>query len=78
MHRRPAQGALQMPAPRRRAAPAWTSAGAAAVLFLGICGYARWTGHWRTDLPIRVYLDLIPHAQEFSETSAASFESIIG
>lgn len=62
----PAEGALQMSALRKRAVPAWTIAGAAAVLFLGICGYARWTGHWHTDLPSRVYLELIPHAREFT------------
>ena len=38
----------------------------AAVLFVGICGYARWTGHWRTDLPERTYMELIPHANEFT------------
>jgi hypothetical protein len=34
-------------------------------LFLSICGYARWTGHWNTDLPSRTYFELIPHANEF-------------
>ena len=28
-------------------------------------GYARWSGHWRTDLPEQVYFDLIPRAAEF-------------
>jgi hypothetical protein len=39
---------------------------AAAVLFLGICGYARQAGHWHTDLPIQLYFELIPHAREFT------------
>ena len=61
----PAEGALIMSAPRRRRVPAWLMAAAAAALFLGTCGYARWTGHWQTDLPARVYFELIPHAREF-------------
>jgi len=62
----PAAGALAMYAPRRKRVPAWAMAAAMAVLFLGICGYAQWTGWWRTNLPSRVYLELIPHANEFT------------
>jgi len=62
----PAEGALQMSAPRRRHVPAWMIASAAALLFLGVCGYARWTGHWHTQLPQRVYFELVPHAREFT------------
>jgi polyferredoxin len=62
----PAAGALTMAAPRGRRVPAWAVAMGAAVLFVGICGYARWTGHWRTDLPERTYMELIPHANEFT------------
>ena len=62
----PADGALRMAAPRRRTVPAWALAAAAAVLFVGICGYARWAGYWRTDIPSRVYFELVPHAQEFT------------
>jgi len=62
----PVEGALLMMAPRRRAVPAWMIATAVAVLFLGTFAYANWTGHWRTDLPERLYLQLIPHAQEFA------------
>ena len=61
----PAAGALGMVAPRRRQVPAWAIAATVAALFLGVCGYARWTGHWRTDLPSQVYFELIPHANEF-------------
>ena len=42
------------------------SRGNLAVLFLGITGYARWARHWRTDLPSRVYFNLIPHASDFT------------
>jgi polyferredoxin len=62
----PAAGALQLSAPRRRRVPAWVLAAGVSVLFLGVCTYARLTNHWRTDLPSRVYFELIPHASEFS------------
>jgi len=62
----PAAGALLMAAPRKRPVPAWAIAAGAAALFLGFCGYARWTGHWRTDLPSQTYFELIPHANEFT------------
>ena len=62
----PAAGALAMTAPVGVACPAWAIAAVVAGLFLGICGYAHWSGHWRTDLPDRMYFELIPHADEFS------------
>jgi polyferredoxin len=66
----PAAGALFLstPAPgplRARRVPAWAVAAGLAALFFGVCGYARWSGHWKTDLPSRVYFDLIPRANEF-------------
>ena len=61
----PAAGALQMSGPGRRRLPAWAIAGVVVILFFGITGYARWTGHWRTELPSRVYFELIPQAREF-------------
>jgi len=60
----PAAGALWMSAPRKKPVPAWALAAGVAVLFLGITGFAQWTGHWRTDLPGRVYSDLIPSTSE--------------
>jgi len=62
----PAAGALLMAAPRRKRVPAWAIAAGVAALFIGVCGYAQWTGHWRTDLPSRLYFELIPHANEFT------------
>jgi polyferredoxin len=62
----PAAGALALAAPRGKRVPAWAVAMGVAVLFVGICGYARWAGHWRTDLPERTYMELIPHANEFT------------
>ena len=60
----PAEGALVMAAGRRKV-PAWVMAAGIAALFLGICGYAQWSGHWHTDLPSRIYFELIPNAGEY-------------
>jgi polyferredoxin len=62
----PAAGALQMSAPRRRHVPGRAIAVCLALLFLGATGYASWTGHWQTDLPSRLYFQLIPRANEFT------------
>jgi polyferredoxin len=62
----PAAGALFLAASRKRRVPAWALAAGVALLFAGTCGYARWTGHWRTDLPDSAYFELIPHASEFT------------
>ncbi|HUA84691.1 MAG TPA: 4Fe-4S binding protein [Bryobacteraceae bacterium] len=61
----PAEGALFYSAPRRKRVPAWVVAAGIAALFLSICAYAQWTGHWHTDLSGRVYFNLIPRADEF-------------
>jgi polyferredoxin len=65
----PAQGALQMapialPHPERRAMPAWSLAAGIALLFLGIAGFAKSIGHWDTNLPRSVYMQLVPGADE--------------
>ncbi len=62
----PSSGALVLAGPGRRRVPAWAVAAGAVLLFSGACGYARWTGHWRTDLPGSAYFELIPHASEFT------------
>ncbi|HWC99780.1 MAG TPA: 4Fe-4S binding protein [Candidatus Sulfopaludibacter sp.] len=62
----PAAGALIMAAPRRRRVPAWTIATGVAVLFLGFTTYARMTNNWHTNLPERLYFELVPHATEFT------------
>jgi len=62
----PAAGALFLAAPRRRQVPAWAVAAGVAALFLGITAYARATHNWHTDLPERLYFELIPHANEFT------------
>ncbi len=62
----PAAGALLMAAPTKKRVPAWAFAAGVAALFLGVYGWAQWSGHWRTDLPARIYSQLIPHANEFT------------
>jgi len=62
----PAEGALLLSAPRRRRVPAWAVAVGTLALFLGVVGFARWNGHWWTNLPGQVYSSLIPHANEFT------------
>jgi polyferredoxin len=62
----PAQGALFVSLPRRRVLPAWAMAAGIAILFFGVVAGARWAGHWHTNLPAGVYMELIPRAREFS------------
>ncbi len=62
----PADGALWMSAGRKRRIPTWAMAAGIAILFLGVVGYAQWAGHWQTDIPSRVYFDLVPRANEFA------------
>lgn len=62
----PVDKALIMSAGARRAVPAWAIAAAIGLIFFGVYGYALATGHWHTNLPDRVYMELVPRAQEFS------------
>jgi polyferredoxin len=62
----PVSEALVMSAGTRRVVPAWAIATAIAVIFFGVYGFALATGHWHTNLPDRVYMELVPRAQEFS------------
>lgn len=61
----PAKDALKLTwvVPHRKI-PAWAIAAAIAVIFAGVVSWARLTGHWNSDIPPTVYLQLIPHAQE--------------
>jgi hypothetical protein len=49
----------------RRKLPLWAMAGGIAVLFFGCVLIAQWSGHWNTDLPQKVYMELVPRANEF-------------
>ena len=62
----PSEGALFLSAPRRKCVPTWIAAAGVATLFLGTCAYARWRGHWNTNVPSHIYFQLIPHANEFA------------
>jgi len=63
----PAAGALELGAAGvRRRVPAWALAAGIVILFLGITGYAKWSGHWQTHVPPAVYRELVPHAGEFA------------
>jgi polyferredoxin len=61
----PAEGALMMAAPRKRAVPAWAIAAGVAMIFLGLVSYAKVTHHWDTNVPTGVYMELVPKAAEF-------------
>jgi polyferredoxin len=76
----PAENALQLALPPRREAPEVISAAARwrgraleprtiaavlAIVFLGLVGVARATGHWQTNIPRDVYMQLVPHADEY-------------
>lgn len=64
----PAKNALIMSVPlglqKRRAVPAWSMAAGIALAFFGITGYAKLAGHWNTNLPKQVYLQLVPNAAQ--------------
>jgi polyferredoxin len=60
----PADGALHLALPcQRRLSPVAVAAGIA-ILFFGLVGYARITGHWNTHIPRSVYMQLVPNASE--------------
>jgi len=44
--------------------PAWAMAAGIALLFLGIAGFAKATGHWQSPVSDEAYQQLIPHADE--------------
>ena len=60
----PAKDALVLAAPGKRAVPAWTMAAGIAVIFFGLVGYAKLSGHWDTHLPKLVYFQLVPTAND--------------
>jgi polyferredoxin len=76
----PAQNALQFSLPPRgltpeASAPAarWRGraleprmvAAVLALVFFGLVGVARATGHWQTNIPRDVYMQMVPHADEY-------------
>jgi polyferredoxin len=76
----PAENALQFSLPPRGLAPEPSSTAARwrgrtlnprmvaavlALIFFGLVGAARATGHWQTNIPRDVYMQLVPHANEY-------------
>jgi polyferredoxin len=61
----PAAGALDLSLSRRRRVPALAVAVGVVMLFLGLVGYAKATGHWQTTTDEAIYFELIPNASEF-------------
>jgi polyferredoxin len=73
----PAENALQFSLPPRKVAEAATArwrnrvleprvvAAVLALVFFGLIGAARATGHWQTDIPRDVYMQLVPHADDY-------------
>lgn len=63
----PAEGALFLSIPiKSRKVPVWMVAAAIAAIFTGYYSGARLTGHWQTPVPARVYMELVPHTNEFA------------
>ncbi len=63
----PAKEALVIATPGakiRRGIPAWAMAAGIAIIFSGLVGYAKISGHWETHLPKQLYLQLVPSANE--------------
>jgi polyferredoxin len=56
----PAEGALDLKLPRNRRVPPLAMAAGIAILFLGIVGYAKWSGGWESRIPLEVYQNLVP------------------
>jgi polyferredoxin len=44
--------------------PAWAMAAGIAVLFFGVAGFAKATGHWNSGIPTAVYERLVPNADQ--------------
>ncbi len=61
----PAEGALFLSAPQRRRVPSWAVAAGIAAMFFGAYAYGQISGRWDTDLPDRVLLKVVPHADDF-------------
>lgn len=60
----PAEGALHLALPRQRKLSPVAVAASIAILFFGLVGYAKFTGHWKTNIPRNVYMQLVPNANE--------------
>ncbi|MCS7313892.1 MAG: 4Fe-4S binding protein [Bryobacterales bacterium] len=62
----PASGALELGVPGGWRMPGWVMAVGIGLLFLAAVIWAKFSGHWETQLPDQVYRVLVPRAQEFT------------
>ncbi len=60
----PAEGALQMATVAKKPVPVWAMAAGVAIIFFGVVGYAKSSGHWTTEVPRDVYMRLVPNANQ--------------
>ena len=67
----PAQDTLMLSLPKviaakpsQAAIPAWALAAGIAVMFLGVAGFAKVTGHWNSPISTSVYQRLVPNADQ--------------
>jgi polyferredoxin len=60
----PAENTLFIAPTRRSPVPAWTFAAGILLIFFGLVGYARLSGHWNSNIPDQTYMYLVPHAAE--------------
>ena len=57
-------GLPQLGVKQARALPGWAMAAGVAIVFFGVVGFAKVTGHWQTTIPDSTYQVLVPHADE--------------
>jgi hypothetical protein len=50
---------------RHRALKARVVAAVLALVFFGLIGAARATGHWQTNIPREIYMQLVPNADNY-------------
>jgi polyferredoxin len=60
----PAEDALEFSYPKKSRVQPWGLAAAIAMLFFGLVGFAKWSGHWNTHIPDQVYRSIIPRTDE--------------
>ncbi len=62
----PAKDALNFELPRKKHLSPVVVAATIAILFLGLVSYAKLSGHWDTKIPLEIYMQLVPSANEAS------------
>jgi len=50
--------------PKRAAVPLWAMAAGIAMMFFGVVGFAKVTGHWNSLISSSVYERLVPNADQ--------------